>query len=316
MPESEGVGERPLVTFALFAYNQEKYIREAVTGALAQTYEPLEIILSDDCSTDRTFKIIQEMAEAYRGPHRVTVKSAEINRGLAGHVNAVLANSQGEIVVVAAGDDISSEDRVSETTRLFATHPEATAVLLSADVIDSDSRIIGEHLLVRRDDECRTQTIRDMLAWRHVTFGATRAIRRHIFYEFGNLNNECPTEDTPFLMRSLLVGTNILSNYKGIKYRKHNNNLGGLESLEKMNFDEIYNQYVDDIELSMQRGLTTEELGAQLKRWLIDDRRRRDVTMKLARRTNLRLSDFIFLMFHPSFSFKEAIKYTISGILP
>jgi hypothetical protein len=47
--------ERPFVTFALFVYNQEKYIREAVEGAFSQTYEPLEIILSDDCSTDRTF---------------------------------------------------------------------------------------------------------------------------------------------------------------------------------------------------------------------------------------------------------------------
>ena len=49
---------RPLITFALFAYNQEKYIEEAVQGAFLQTYSPLEIILSDDGSTDRTFEII------------------------------------------------------------------------------------------------------------------------------------------------------------------------------------------------------------------------------------------------------------------
>ena len=53
--------DRPLVTFALFAYNQEQYIREAIEGAFAQTYQPLEIILSDDCSTDRTFEIMREM---------------------------------------------------------------------------------------------------------------------------------------------------------------------------------------------------------------------------------------------------------------
>lgn len=47
--------DHPLVTFALLAYSQEKYIREAVEGAFAQTYEPLEIILSDDCSSDRTY---------------------------------------------------------------------------------------------------------------------------------------------------------------------------------------------------------------------------------------------------------------------
>lgn len=55
MPDN--VTDQPLVTFALFAYNQEQYIREAVEGAFSQTYKPLEIILSDDCSRDRTFEI-------------------------------------------------------------------------------------------------------------------------------------------------------------------------------------------------------------------------------------------------------------------
>ena len=65
---------RALVTFALFAYNQEKFIREAVEGAFSQTYEPLEIILSDDYSSDRTFEIIERMAAEYTGPHRVIVR--------------------------------------------------------------------------------------------------------------------------------------------------------------------------------------------------------------------------------------------------
>lgn len=40
--------KKPLVTFALFAYNQEKFIKEAVEAVFAQTYQPLEIIISDD----------------------------------------------------------------------------------------------------------------------------------------------------------------------------------------------------------------------------------------------------------------------------
>lgn len=54
--------DRPLVTFALIAYDQERFIREAVEGAFSQTYSPLEIILSDDCSSDRTFEIIKDVA--------------------------------------------------------------------------------------------------------------------------------------------------------------------------------------------------------------------------------------------------------------
>ena len=71
------LGERPLICFGLLAYNQEPFIREAVEGALAQTYAPLEIILSDDCSTDRTFEIMQETVAAYRGPHKVVLMTPD-----------------------------------------------------------------------------------------------------------------------------------------------------------------------------------------------------------------------------------------------
>jgi cellulose synthase/poly-beta-1,6-N-acetylglucosamine synthase-like glycosyltransferase len=40
---------RPLVSFILLTYNQERFVNEAVEGALAQTYTPLEIIISDHC---------------------------------------------------------------------------------------------------------------------------------------------------------------------------------------------------------------------------------------------------------------------------
>ncbi len=58
--------ERPLVSFVLLAYNQERYVEEAIAGAFAQDYSPLEIILSDDCSTDGTYAIMQRMAAGLR----------------------------------------------------------------------------------------------------------------------------------------------------------------------------------------------------------------------------------------------------------
>jgi glycosyltransferase involved in cell wall biosynthesis len=103
--------ELPLVTFALFAYNQERYIREAVDGAFSQTYEPLEIILSDDCSTDQTCKIMQEMAAGYDGPHKMRVLWNEVNLGSAGYINSIVASANGHIVCSAAGDDISVQQR-------------------------------------------------------------------------------------------------------------------------------------------------------------------------------------------------------------
>jgi len=105
------IEERPLVTFALFAYNQEKYIREAIEGAFAQTYEPLEIILSDDCSTDRTFEIMQEMAKSYSGPHQVMTRRTRRNRGTFNHVLEVNGEMSGQLMILGAGDDISYANR-------------------------------------------------------------------------------------------------------------------------------------------------------------------------------------------------------------
>ena len=72
--------DRPLVTFVILSYNEERFIREGIQGAFSQTYSPLEIIISDDCSTDRTFEIIQEEVEGYKGPHKVVLNRNERTR--------------------------------------------------------------------------------------------------------------------------------------------------------------------------------------------------------------------------------------------
>jgi glycosyltransferase involved in cell wall biosynthesis len=109
MPNST---DKPLMTFMVCGYNQEKFIREAVEAAFAQTYSPLQIILSDDCSTDRTFEIMRELANAYRGQHQVVLNRNATNVGLAGHYNRMVLLARGQLLVGAAGDDISFPNRV------------------------------------------------------------------------------------------------------------------------------------------------------------------------------------------------------------
>ena len=71
--------KKPLITFLVYSYNQENNIRKALDGALSQTYSPLEIIVSDDCSSDKTFDIIKEVTDAYQGPHKLIVNRNEKN---------------------------------------------------------------------------------------------------------------------------------------------------------------------------------------------------------------------------------------------
>jgi glycosyltransferase involved in cell wall biosynthesis len=74
--------DRPLISFILIACNQKRFIREAVEGTFSQTYSPLEIVLSDDCSRDRTFEIMKELTASYQGPHKIILNRNENKPGI------------------------------------------------------------------------------------------------------------------------------------------------------------------------------------------------------------------------------------------
>jgi glycosyltransferase involved in cell wall biosynthesis len=299
----------PLVTFALLSYNQESFIREAVEGALSQNYEPLEIILSDDCSSDRTYEIIHEIAASYEGPHTLRIRRSEKNQGLASHFNAVMQEAAGEICVLAAGDDVSLPDRTKISVDCLQENPSATAVLLSADVIDQTGQVVGERLSFSASHSNDIQTLSHLLRWQHVTFGAARAFRKSTFDSFGPLNPNCPTEDTPLLLRSLICGENILSPKKAVKYRRHGSNLSSVSSLRAMNIDEIYSQYGVDISKAQELGLISESDAHDLMKWIVDDQKIRELRLQFKSGRSLGFKELLRAILHPATGVREKVKF-------
>ena len=205
--------DRPLVTFALFAYNQEQYIREAVQGAFSQTYSPLEIILSDDHSADRTFDIILEMAADYVGPHQVRVRRNEENLGIAGHVNMVMAQAAGELVVMAAGDDVSIPSRTERLLSLWLKEERKPDGLFSGYTAVSAGRSktikpTGNYSI----DYCFHHTALNLL-------GATAAWTRRLWETWGPLPADSLCEDRNLSFRALLGGGLAYTPEAMVRYR-------------------------------------------------------------------------------------------------
>ena len=74
--------ELPSISIILTGHNEEYCIGDAIRSVFGQDYEgPVEIILSDDGSSDGTFAVMQEMAAEYRGPHRVVLNRNETPLG-------------------------------------------------------------------------------------------------------------------------------------------------------------------------------------------------------------------------------------------
>lgn len=135
---------KPLVTLFIFTYNQEEYVREAAVAALSQDYNPLEIVISDDCSSDNTVSIIQEIVAQYSGPHTVTVNINKKNLGIGAHVNLAFNLAQGELLVLGAGDDISLPCRVSKVVdEWLSTDKRVSAIYSGATIINKEGNSCG-----------------------------------------------------------------------------------------------------------------------------------------------------------------------------
>ena len=188
------VTERPLVTFVLFAYNQERYVREAVEGALAQDYSPLEIILSDDCSSDSTFEIMRELAASHSGPHVVRLNRNNSNLGVGGHINVLMKMVSADFVVAGAGDDISEPTRVTKLTDVWRNSDgKVLSVHSSALIISEDGSLLGEQ---RKGSEDSLLNCLDAHAATFLSvLGATHAWDMRLIREFDPILDKVINED-------------------------------------------------------------------------------------------------------------------------
>lgn len=199
--------DRPLVTFALFAYNQEKYIREAIEGALAQTYSPLEIILSDDHSSDGTYEVMKQAEQTYRGDHCVNVRRSAKNAGFANHINEVLSVAKGNFIVMAAGDDISHENRVRRLVEERQKAGKQTCCLYSDfSTIDATSK-------TTRSGDCHLdfsgRSLDDFVR-KPFPLLCSYAFDIELFRRFGKFDIDLRNEDFVFPFRTLLLDGKII----------------------------------------------------------------------------------------------------------
>ena len=244
------------VSFTLFTYNHERYIKDSVISVLNQSYSPLEIIISDDCSTDKTFDIIKTIIKEYSGPHKVILNRNEKNLGIGAHVTKVLYEiASGEYIVMLAGDDISKKYHVEEAVSLLNQYNDVSLIDFSADFIDENGSIIKRSA---SSHQITKYTINDYLVLNRVgSFSPGRIFKRSLIEFFEPISEDCPTEDFVLVLRSLLQGGFYRIDNSLVYYRKHYTSLSNFKIYSKLSHYNIIKQFERDIIHSLKNKLIT-----------------------------------------------------------
>ena len=266
---------KPLITFYVIACNQENLVGEAVEAALAQTYSPLEVLLSDDCSDDATFQVMSKLAEKYQGPHIVTLRRNELRLGVGAHINRIIKAAKGEWIVASAGDDVSLPERTEVLYSLWVENGSTAGLIYSnmLEVLEDGS------LWYERDFRTEVPDGQNcsFLAWNYEqrlegrlppVHGASFAYPRRTFDEFGPLWEGIVFEDDVLNRRAEMRGGVLLCSSFLVRHRNHRQQLTNTYSKSAL-LDAVSRRCVLDFSRAQSARQNSAELQIALDRgWI------------------------------------------------
>lgn len=237
-----------LVSICIKCYNQEHYIRNALEAAFSQKYNgDMEIIISDDASSDGSVEIIKSCIAEYKaggGKSRVVFLRNERNLGNVGNWQALCKAARGDILVKMDGDDISMPNRIERIVANWDTHTKC--LVHAAIAMDIDGKEMGAF---EKSDGC---------------FGAGSAYSRDTFSEFGDIKYLSAADDEVYLWRARMLGDVKQIGERLIRYRVGS----GFSSITYDFRRRMYDNYVRTLESRRQTARDIYSLSdADVKRW-------------------------------------------------
>lgn len=140
--------EQPLVSICISCYNHEKYVRQALESAINQTYSNLEIVITDDGSTDQSRAVIREVMKEHPDKNIRTIFS-EVNTAFA-VVEEMNLSFHGKYMAGFSADDYWGETAVETYVDFMEEHPECAASFTVPELIieqfDSHVDFLGKNM--------------------------------------------------------------------------------------------------------------------------------------------------------------------------
>lgn len=138
-----------LVSIVLPVYNGERYLAESIESVLNQTYQNLELIIVNDCSTDATESIILSYAEK---DARIIYLRNETNLRLPASLNRGFQYAHGEFWTWTSDDNMYLETAIEKMVQVLEQQPDVSLVYCDYDAIDENGKLL-ERVTAGQADE-------------------------------------------------------------------------------------------------------------------------------------------------------------------
>ena len=229
--------EKPKISVVMATFNGERYVKEQIESILAQTIQPDEIIICDDCSNDKTVQIVKLILDRENILYKLI--QHEENKGVLESFYDALRESTGDIIFFSDQDDVWKKNKIEQIYPQFA-EKSTNLVFCDADVVDCDLKPTGKTLwqtIKFVPSKCNNKFIyitgiRELLKRNYVT-GMCMAIRKKLLDDLDQLSPYM-LHDEYFAWKALSSGKIVAINASYILYRQHDNNVVGVKGKRKI----------------------------------------------------------------------------------
>jgi len=249
-------------TVVIPTYNQKDLVEAALHSAINQDDVTLDIIVTDDASSDGTQDVIDDVLSRYKGGNSVRFQSNKQNLGIGKNIDRAIFSADTEFIILAAGDDVQCPWRAAYSLSAMKRDPSLQLFSMSL------ARFSGKPPEVTRPEtgaaRVATYSLNDFIRNPFIHVNApSRTIRAAAYKSFGPLPEMSEVEDSPMLLRALMRGAVGESSCLGTLYRIHSNNAFAGGSKPSYKYSGISEAQLVDAKLAFERGwLSERELHA------------------------------------------------------
>jgi alpha-1,3-rhamnosyltransferase len=119
----------PLVSIVVITYNSSRFVLDTLESAKVQTYQNIELVVSDDCSTDNTVEICKKWIEENKDRFvRTELITVDKNTGIPANCNRGWRTANGEWIKLIAGDDALFSYAIEKVMDYLSLHPEISVI--------------------------------------------------------------------------------------------------------------------------------------------------------------------------------------------